>query len=72
MTKYRVALSEIRSDLSIIPKMEKQRESPGSIQDTFCLSRLFQISGYKHVYVESVKVPCVLKCKIIIRITMAF
>lgn len=71
MTKDSVALSEVRFDLSIIPKLENQTAVVG-VKLLFLLSRLFQILDYDHVYVESVKVPCAFKCRVIIRSTMTF
>lgn len=71
MTKDSVALSEVKFDVSIIPKPENQRAVVG-FKLLFCLSRLFQIPEYDHVYVESVKVLCVFKCRVIIRSTVTF
>lgn len=72
MTKDSVACSDMKFNVSIIPKIEKQKAAVGFKVLIFFLSRLFQISDYDNVYVESVKVLCVFKCKIIIRTTMAF
>lgn len=71
MTKDSVALSEVRFDVSTIPKLENQRVVV-RFKLLFRLSRLFQILDYDHVYVESVKVLCVFKCRVIIRSTMTF
>lgn len=71
MTKDSVALSEVRFDVSIIPKLENQRVVV-RFKLLFRLSRLFEILDYDHVYVESVKVLCVFKCRVIIRSTMTF
>lgn len=71
MTKDSVALSEVKFDVSIIPKLENQRAVVGC-KLFFSLSRLFQIPDYDHVYAESVKVLCVFKCRVIIRSTMTF
>lgn len=71
MTKDSVALSEVRFDVSIIPKLENQRVVV-RFKLLFRLNRLFEILDYDHVYVESVKVLCVFKCRVIIRSTMTF